>query len=141
MAAVRGLRERGCVLVAGLLLSVGVVVGCTTLRVGEDTEDSEPETRTHVYHVQLQMTDEKEAAAQVLGRAEAWWEKQPSSDRPPLVRGVPSSEKVVSIHWKPPLYRVRLGPFATRQQAEAVLRDARLTFPDAFVAPDRIDSP
>ncbi|PSQ78623.1 MAG: SPOR domain-containing protein, partial [Bacteroidetes bacterium QH_6_63_17] len=49
-----------------------------------------------------------------------------------------ASASAVTINWKPPFYRVRLGPFATRQQAEAVLQAARSVFPDAFVAPKRI---
>lgn len=139
--AVQGLREWGWSLVVGLLLGVGFAVGCTGPRVGGDAEDTAPEPGTRVYDVQIHMAEQKDQAAQVLGRAVQWWESQPSSERSPLVQDAPSSDKAVTIEWKAPLYRVRLGPFATRQQAERVLRNARSTFPEAFVAPDRIEAP
>jgi hypothetical protein len=56
------------------------------------------------------------------------------------VRGAQASDVAVSIKWRAPFYRVRIGPFATEQQAETVLEEAHSTFPDAFVAPDRVEA-
>lgn len=132
---------RPLVLVFGLLLSGGGLLACTGPASTRSPGSTTPEAGTRIYHVQLQLTDEKERAVEILGRGERWWEKQPASVRPPLVEGTQSSDTPVHIEWKAPFYRVRLGPFATEQQAERVLDAARSAFPDAFVAPDRIDPP
>lgn len=94
-----------------------------------------------MYHVQLQLTDDKDRAAAVLGRAQQWWQKQPPSEHPSLMDDAPSSDPPVTMVWKAPFYRVRLGPFATEEQAETVLEAARPTFSEAFVAPARIADP
>lgn len=94
-----------------------------------------------MYHVQLQLTDDKDQAAAVLGRAQQWWQEEPPSNHPSLVDDAPSSDPPVTIVWKAPFYRVRLGPFATEEQAETVLDAARQRFSDAFVAPARIEHP
>lgn len=113
-------------------------MGCSGPRPASD--EAEGEERGRVYHVQLYMSDEKEEAAQALGRAERWWTNQPSSERPPLVQEAGTTGAPIAIKWKAPFYRVRVGPFATRKEAEAVLGAAQSTFPDAFVAPDRPES-
>lgn len=122
--------------VSGMLLSA--CSGPAPESTGRSPEGA-PSTR--VYHVQLRLTADKTRAAQTLGRAEQWWREQPPADSPPLTQGARSSRTPVTIAWKAPFYRVRLGPFATETQAEAVLDAARPTFPDAFVAPDRADAP
>lgn len=126
-------------LVLGLLLSGNLLLACTGPGSTRSSVSTAPEAGTRIYHVQLQLTDEKERAVEILGRGERWWAKQPASVRPPLVEGTQSSDPAVHIEWKAPFYRVRLGPFATEQQAESVLDAARSAFPDAFVAPDRVD--
>lgn len=128
-------------LVLGFLLSGGGLLACTGPTSTRSSESTTPEAGTRIYHVQLQLTDEKERAVEMLGRGERWWEKQPASVRPPLVEGTQSSDTAVHIEWKAPFYRVRLGPFATEHQAERVLDAARSAFPDAFVAPGRVDPP
>ena len=100
---------------------------------------SSPEAGTRVYHVQLQLTEDKARAEAILSRGLRWWKNQPASTRPPLVRGTQASD-AVSIKWRAPFYRVRIGPFATEQQAETVLEEAHPAFPDAFVAPDRVEA-
>lgn len=122
----------------GILLCGGLILGCSGPQVGDEEEEREPPDR--VYHVQLDMSEEKAQAVRVRSRAEQWWENQPASARPPFVRGASSSDRAVSIEWRAPFYRVRLGPFAQREQADSVLAAARPTFPDAFVAPERIGS-
>ena len=127
----------------GLLIGAwvgGMLLGACSGPAPESTDQSlmvEPGAR--IYHVQLRLTEDKAQAAETLGRAERWWRERPLADRPPLVQGTSSSGRPVTITWKAPLYRVRLGPFATETQAEAVLDAARPTFPDAFVAPDRAE--
>lgn len=115
-------------------LAVGVlllVLSCSGPQPGETGGTEE----RRVYHVQLQMTEEKEAANRTLGQALVWWEDRPPEKRPPLAH---PEESPADIKWKAPYYRVRLGPFATREQAESILGDARSSFPDAFVAPEQV---
>ena len=129
----------------GILVGVwtcGLLLGaCSGPPPASTGRSSEEEPSPRVYHVQLRLTEDKTRAAQTLGRAEQWWREQPPADRPPLAEGPRSSETPVTIAWKAPFYRVRLGPFATETRAEAVLDAARPTFPDAFIAPDRADAP
>lgn len=119
----------------GLLLSCsGPTPDSSGPTSGEQAED-------RVFHVQLQMSDDKEQAAAVLGRAQQWWETQSSAEHPSLVEDLPSADPPVRMIWKAPFYRVRLGPFATEEQAETVLNAARASFSDAFVVPDRPETP
>jgi hypothetical protein len=120
-------------LLAGLLL-LSLVLGMSCTGPGAGTEaESEPPAR--VYHVQLDMTTEKDAAHRTMSDALAWWTDYPAPDRPaPLDVG---TDAPVHIAWRAPRYRVRLGPFASRAEAESVLDAARSAFPDAFIAPQR----
>ena len=135
MALPNALPVRVLSILAGVCIS-GMVLGACS-GPGSTGRSSEGEPGTRIYHVQLRLTEDKGRAAEALGRASRWWRERPPADRPPLVRGTSSSGRPVTITWKAPLYRVRLGPFATETQAEAVLDAARPAFPDAFVAPDR----
>jgi hypothetical protein len=91
-----------------------------------------------MYHVHLRLTEKKDRAVSVLGEALRWWNEMPAAQRPPLAEGAGASGRPVTIEWKPPFYRVRLGPFATKQRAETAAQTAVASaFPDAFVAPGR----
>jgi len=82
---------------------------------------------------------DKAQADRVLSDALDWWQAHASSLKPePLNRASSDDRAPVAIAWKAPLYRVRLGPFASRAQAEDVLAAARSSFPEAFIAPDRL---
>lgn len=131
-AALRALCALGVVCLVGGLL--GACSGPAPESTGPSSE-ARPDARH--YHVQLRLTEDKARAAETLGRAERWWRNQPAADRPPLAEASSSSDPPATIVWKAPFYRVRIGPFATEAQAEAVLDAARSAFPDAFVAPDR----
>lgn len=122
------LRFRSTILLVGIL---GIALSCTA---PQPQESEETEAR-RVFHVQLHMTEEKDEADRVVGEALEWWEEQPPSARPPLAD---SDGSPVDVAWRPPLYRVQLGPFATKEQAESVLSEARSDFPEAFVAPERL---
>ncbi len=126
-------------LVTGMLLGAALIGACSGPGSVPDTTESE--TPARVYHVQLQLTEDKDRAAAILDRGLQWWNQQPPPQRPPLVRGAEASDSPVTIMWRAPFYRVRIGPFATEQQAEQVLETARSAFPDAFVAPERVEDP
>jgi len=116
-----------------VLLGVSGLVACS----GPSPRDGEPDTTPAdpVHYVQLRMTEDKNAAEDALAAAVRWWDRaQGELPEPKASKGQPSP---LDIHWRSPLYRVRLGPFASRSQAQTVLEAARGTFPDAFVARGR----
>lgn len=116
--------------VGGLVGGLLFVVSCTGPEAPSRTEED-----PRVYHVQLAMTEEKAEADRILGRALEWWEAH-EAELPS--RSQTAAEDVpVRVVWKAPLYRLRLGPFASRAQAEAVLERSSSTFSEAFVVPDR----
>lgn len=87
------------------------------------------------------MSREKAQANQTLTDALDWWRDHASALSADLV-STPgrASEAPVTIMWKAPRYRVRLGPFASRSEAEDVLAAVESTFPEAFIAPERLES-
>jgi hypothetical protein len=123
--------------VAGLCAAGALLQACSGLFPSSEAPPSEVGPGDRIYHVQLQLTDEKAQAVETQGRAQRWWQ-QSRADYPPLLENTPSSDPPVTIAWQAPFYRVRLGPFATEAQADSVLAAAQPAFPDAFVAPDRI---
>lgn len=126
------------------LISAGLILGSLLLGLScsgpaTDASESTDDGVERVYHVQLEMTEDKGAADQVLAEAVTWWNERVSSSVPDPVRlSDDASDRPVTVVWKAPLYRVRLGPFASRSQAEDVLGAAQSVFPDAFVAPERL---
>ena len=121
-------------------VGLGVLVGALMLGLscsGPSPSSSEKDSdRSRVYHVQLDMTKEKEAANQILGRALKWWEAHSASVAARPLTAADASP--VTVAWRAPLYRVRIGPFASRTQAESVLETAQSAFPGAFVRPDSL---
>lgn len=118
---------------AAATLGIGLVAACSGPQPKTDSTSA-----VRVYRVQLQMTEDKKEATRLRRRAQQWWENQPPSERPPLAKNAPTQGSPVVIDWKPPFYRVRIGPFATRRRADSVLKAARPTFPEAFIAPKRL---
>jgi cell division septation protein DedD len=100
----------------------------------DDTASEEPRpNRARGYHVQLDMTKKKDTANQVLGRALEWWR---ANGRETGIRpSAASSASPVTVVWRAPLYRIRIGPFATKSRADSVLHAAQSAFPGAFVRP------
>ena len=127
-----------------LRASVGLGILAVALLLGlscsgpSSAPSGETADRSRVYHVQLDMTKEKEAANQILGRALKWWEAHSASVAARPLTEVDASP--VTVAWRAPLYRVRIGPFASRAQAESVLETAQSSFPGAFVRPDSLST-
>ena len=122
----------GLGVLAGALLLGLSCSGPSPAPSGETTDPS------RVYHVQLDMTKEKETANQILGRALTWWEAHAASVAARPLTAADASP--VTVAWRAPLYRVRIGPFASRDQAESVLQTAQSAFPGAFVRPDSMST-
>lgn len=103
----------------------------------DDTSKSRTEDDDRVFHVQVGMTEDKAAANALMGEAMAWWSEHSSEMAPTPLSSSNSARRPVQVYWKPPLYRVRLGPFSNRSAANTVASAAQSSFPDAFVAPER----
>ena len=117
-----------------------IVAGCTGSRESSEDErsgDWEPRV-TRVYHVQIRMTERKTVADRTVGAVMSWWREQPAAERPSAVAGI--DELPVRIVWRPPLYRVRVGPFTTRDRAQTMLDVLEGPYPDAFIAPERMQA-
>jgi len=122
----------GLGLLAGLLL---LGLSCSGPSPEAPASSEAATDRSRAYHVQLDMTKEKEAANRILGQALQWWDAHEGAwSAPPLT---PPDASPVTVAWRAPLYRIRLGPFATRAQADSVLAAAQSAFPGAFVRPAR----
>jgi len=111
-----------------LLGTGGLVVACSGSHTGENQPRRSPEEAVHYVH--LRMTEDKGVAENALEAAVAWWSQEqgrlPQPD--PLAGSSP-----LEIHWRAPMYRVRLGPFQRRAEAEAVVEAAQSSFPNAFI--------
>ena len=124
--------------VAGLCATGALLQACSGPLPSSEAPAPEANPSDRIYHVQLRLTDDKAQAVEAQGRAQRWWHEQSGAAHPPLLDETPSSDPPVTITWQAPFYRVRLGPFATEAQADSVLAAAQPAFPDAFVAPDRV---
>lgn len=122
----------------GILVG-GLLLGLSCSGPSPDASDASGTTDpSRVYNVRLEVTKEKEAANQTLGRALEWW-----NERSGAVSAHPLStddDSPVTVVWQAPLYRIQVGPFASRAQADSVLAEAQSVFPDAFVSPARRES-
>lgn len=125
-----GTRWRRLVGVIALML---FVVSCIPANVSSDTPvDEERAMPARSYHVQVRTVEEKEEADRAVSDVMAWFDDLDRKERPlPLSR---VSTVPVDVRWKAPFYRVRVGPFTSKEAAESVLESIQSAFPDAFIA-------
>ena len=86
------------------------------------------------FRIQLVSSVEKQVAVQREEAIKAWWRSIPRSERP----GFFADPIRVYLHYRQPYYRVRVGNFSSRQQAEQALAYIQSSFPDAFIAIDNV---
>ena len=93
----------------------------------------EPEGPRQVdgYRVQIFNTASRDAAERVRGNAMDWWQSARST------AGAPRTMDVV-VAYQQPYYRVRMGAFGTREDADRALALIRQRFPDAFLVSDLV---
>lgn len=84
------------------------------------------------YRVQVFSTRDKEAADAQYDAALAWY--RGLAEKPAAI----GARLPAHIIFRQPLYRLRLGDFATRQQAESARTVIARRYPDAFIVPDRV---
>ncbi len=91
---------------------------------------SEPQrVQVDGFRVQVFTSSSRDAAERVRTEAVGWWEQaRPGGARTP--------EAVVA--YRQPYYRVQLGAFASREEADAALAVVRRQYPEAFIVPDLV---
>jgi len=125
-------RHAYVVLTLALLLSLSVLAASCT---GPGTT-SEPEREAprQVYRIQVHMTPEQDEAEQVAEQVRTWWQALPTGERPAALADVGLRPEVM---WEQPYYRVRIGRFPSRSNAEPALSAVRAAFGDAFLVPEQ----
>ncbi|MEM8599695.1 MAG: SPOR domain-containing protein [Bacteroidota bacterium] len=100
-------------------------------------EPPEPEGPRFVqgYRIQVFSSPDKAAADRVADNVEAWWR---SVRRSPSVPSSMAGNATPEVLYLQPYYRVRMGSFQYRDEAESALDFVRQRFGDAFLMPERI---
>ncbi len=110
---------------AGVMLGRVVVPG----RAGAPAPTEPTPRQVEGYRVQIFSSSSRASAEQTRDGAVAWWGR--AQRRP----GAPAALEPVVVYLQP-YYRVRLGAFATDEQAEEALEFVRAEYPEAFLVPD-----
>ena len=96
----------------------------------------EPVRRTvQGFRIQILTTADKGAADDQIEEALSWWQSMPASQRPAALA---DNELDVDVMWRSPYYRVRMGNFTSRAEAQKVLPTIKKRFGDAFIVPDTV---
>ncbi|GAB5518765.1 MAG: SPOR domain-containing protein [Rhodothermales bacterium] len=90
---------------------------------------------TDGYRIQVFSSQSKQQADQIWGEAVAWWRNLPTPDQPDGYNPDGLDAEVVYMQ---PYYRVRLGNFTSRAQAQQLLTLLRARFDRALIVPDRV---
>jgi hypothetical protein len=80
------------------------------------------------FRVQVFTSDDRSSAERVRAEAEAWSRGQ----------GGPAGGLRGEVAYLQPYYRVRVGEFESRDEAEAALAAVRGRYPEAFLVPDLV---
>ena len=88
-------------------------------------------TQVEGFRVQVFSSASRESAEVVRDEAVAWWEGVQNEPGAP-------GQLEATVAYLQPYYRVRLGAFAARQDAEAALALVRRRYPEAFLVPDTV---
>ena len=87
------------------------------------------------YRIQIFSSQDKRAADRRREQAETWWREQVRSGELDDVYPYEMSPAPIYQDFRQPYYRVRVGNFASRAQAQEMLRIVEQRFPSAFIAP------
>ena len=100
-------------------------------------EEAQPEGPRTVqgYRIQVFSSAEKSAAEGVRDEAAGWW--RTVQNDPDALELLPSGLPM-EVDFNQPYYRVRLGAFEYRREAEQAIRVIQRRFPDAFIVPDTV---
>jgi hypothetical protein len=96
-----------------------------------DVPDGTGERVVDGFRIQVFSSDSRDAAESVRAQAEAWWAEARSQSGAP-------GDLMPTVAYLQPYYRVRLGGFEFRDEAERALAFVRARFPEAFIVPDQV---
>ncbi|MFW5955155.1 MAG: SPOR domain-containing protein [Rhodothermales bacterium] len=83
------------------------------------------------YRVQILSSVEKSEALEIEEEAKRWWRQEGR-------RGVMPEELPVYVVYRQPYYRVRIGNFTSRDDAQRALSAFESRFPGSFIVPDQV---
>ena len=92
-------------------------------------------TEVQGFRVQIYSTINKSAAFNQEEQAKAWWR---SRDRDAAVKEIFIDQLPVYTVYIQPYYRVRVGNFTTRVEAERARSVLSIRYADAFIVPDTV---
>lgn len=101
----------------------------------EDPAEERGPRTVQGFRIQVLTTAAKDEADAQAAEAEAWWQDLSADKRAALQA---AGSLPVEVAWKAPYYRVQIGAFASREQAQQALQTAAARFPDAFLVPSRV---
>lgn len=87
------------------------------------------------FRIQIHSSLIKDEAVAKETQVQTWWNNLSEGERP---AGLGSSQIAVYLFFNSPYYRVRIGNFGQRSQAEAALELVREVFPSAFITVDTV---
>ncbi len=87
------------------------------------------------FRIQIHSSLDKDEAVSKEQQAGLWWRTVGASRRP---AGLGGDQLPVYMHFQQPYYRVRIGNFGTRTEAEEALALVQEAFPNAFIAVDTV---
>lgn len=90
------------------------------------------------YRIQIYSTQDKRAADRRAEQAVSWWRELLRAGQLDDLYPYEPSPPPVYQDFRQPYYRVRVGNFASRTEAQRMLRVVEGRFPSAFIAPDRV---
>ncbi len=98
-----------------------------------DVAETEGPRTVQGYRLQVFSSSDKAAAEDVRDEAAGWW--RVVRDDPDAAAALPRGLSA-DVDYNQPYYRVRLGAFEHRREAEAALPVIQRRFPDVFIVPD-----
>ena len=105
----------------------------------EGKVSSQPVSRTGSgYRIQIYSSQDKRASDRQVEQAVAWWREQLRAGLLDDIYVDDPSPPPVYQDFRQPYYRVRLGNFASRAEAQDMLRMTEQRFPRAFIVPDKV---
>lgn len=89
------------------------------------------------YRIQIFSGEDKSNADDRLQQALTWWENE--GGRLEGADSIFSDSLPIRIVYNAPYYKVRIGDFVDRQEAQKSLTLIRQRFPDAWIVPDQVE--
>ncbi len=90
------------------------------------------------YRVQIFLTESKATADSIYAAAVVWWHRMAAQGALEGIPGAHADPPPVYIVYRAPYYRIRLGNFRTRAEAERLRALAARHFEGAFITSDRV---